>query len=79
MKLFISINDKKGDEHMNIRYLKVLGLVIPFFLLLQGCSFYARLGAVKQSEQTNATAHTEEKGNISTSENGQVQAAFTKR
>ncbi len=62
---------------MNIKYLKLLGLAIPFFLLLQGCSFYARLGAVKESEQANAAANTEERGDILGPENDQFQAVLT--
>jgi hypothetical protein len=53
--------DSKGDDDMNIRYLKLVAAAIPLFLFLQGCSFYARLGAVKQSEQANIAVNTEEK------------------
>ena len=77
MKLTAVTNGTKGDDDMNIRYLKLLGLVIPFFFLLEGCSFYARLGAVKQSEQVNAAVNTEEEGEISRLENGQNPVVLT--
>jgi 3D (Asp-Asp-Asp) domain-containing protein len=50
---------------MNIRYLKLLAVMVPLFLLVQVCSFYARLGTVKQPEQANIAANTDERGNIS--------------
>ena len=76
MKLIAMKKDSKGDDDMNIRYLKSAAVVIPFFLLLQGCSFYARLGAVKQSEQANTAVNTEERGGMSGPDNGQVQVVL---
>ena len=53
-------NDAKGVKDMNIRYLKLLAPVIPFFLLFQGGLFYGNLGAAQQSGQIHAEVNRAE-------------------
>ncbi len=69
-------NDSKGDDDMNIRWLKSMTLAGALITLLSGCSFYARLGAVKKPDLTNAAANTENRASASAPQSGQDQLVF---
>jgi hypothetical protein len=62
---------------MNIRPLKLTALAIVFLVLVQGCSFYARLGTSRQPDLTNVAADTEGGAGISAPHRSQDQMAFT--
>ncbi len=61
---------------MDTRSFRLMTLAIVFLALIQGCSFYARLGASRQSDLTNVAVNSEKGAGISAPQSDHDQVAF---